>query len=190
MWSFLCVCVGPLMGTMTWKILSSISNPFLLPYKFNNKNLLRRFDVIGDVRILKPELKVWCQPGNFLLCWGCLFWFPQPVKTDQRVGSAWSPSLPPSLPPSVFKTHFLTRADLSAHSGLAVRSISPLRYYKLLLKHPAWLYKLFVDKISVVKTTKTLCGGKIYKYHLDNQKISHHPGAMTMTPHIVKYSQY
>ena len=73
------------MGTMTWKILSSISNPFLLPYKFNNKNLLRRFDVIGDVRILKPELKVWCQPGNFLLCWGCLFWFPQPVRTNQRI---------------------------------------------------------------------------------------------------------
>ena len=136
------------------------------------------------MRVLRGE--AWREPANFLPSWGCLFWFPQPVKTDQRVGSAWSPS----LPPWVFKTHFLTQADLSAHSGLALRSISPLRYYKLLLKHPAWLYKLFVDKISVVKTTKTLCGGKIYKYHLDNQKISHHPGAMTMTPHIVTYSQY
>ena len=35
--------------------------------------------------------EVWCEPANFLPSWGCLFWFPQPVKTDQKAGSGWSP---------------------------------------------------------------------------------------------------
>ena len=55
------------------------------------------------------------------------------------------------LPQFLKLSQVLAWFDLSARRGLPVWAVS-VRYYELLLKHPA--YKLFVDKISVLKTTK------------------------------------
>ena len=116
-----------------------------------------------------PRGEVWWEPANFLQCWGCLFWFPEPVKTDQRAGSGWSPSV------------FKTQSGLYSVWSLSTAGSGSMSCQSVIINY-CWNIQLtnyLLTRSQFWRQQKSLCEGKIYKYHVDNQKISRHWGSVT-----------